>query len=144
MNINNPPKFQELITRVEELNTQMLDEAAEDAARAFNLGCALSGFFVGTITALAWLLSNWIAGLIALLMTVLISIGVSTLLATRARNNNLARIYHQSIKTQLQEEVHRSGIASEQWESLVEETLSDDSPLVLMMAKFPLEGQTHG
>ncbi len=128
---------------IEELNTQLLDESAAIAARAFNLGCLLSGLVVGVVVTVTWLLSHWVTALIALIMTVLIAIGVSSLLALRARYTNMVRIYRESIAPEMKQIISEQGIDPDQWVSLVDDTLSAEASLKLMMEKFPLEGNSH-
>ena len=123
---------------IEELNTQLLDESAAVAARAFNLGCLLSGLVVGVVVTVTWLLSHWVTAFVTLVMTVLIGVGVSSLVALRARNTNMMRIYRGSITPKMQEIISESELDSLRWRSLVDETLPDDALLRLMMDKFAL------
>jgi len=134
---------QELPTLIEELNTQLLEETAAVAARAFNLGCVLSGLVVGVVVTITWVLTHWLTAIIALVMTVLVAVGVSSILALRARYNNMLRIYQESIVPKMQEAMSEHGFDVDQWQSLVEETLPEDASMKLMLDKFPIEGNSH-
>ena len=141
---NNTTTNQEsLATLIEELNTQLLEESAALAARAFNLGCVLSGLVVGIVVTITWLLTHWLTAFVALVMTVLVAVGVSSLLAMRVRYNNMVRIYQDSIVPEIQAAIYEHNVDVDEWSSLVNETLPDDASLKLMLDKFPLEGNSH-
>ena len=128
---------------IEELNTQLLDESAESAARAFNLGCVLSGLVVGVVVTVTFLLSHWVTAFITLLITVLVAVGAASLLSVRARYNNMVRIYQESIFPKMQTIIQDEDICNEEWHALVAETLPEDTSLALLLDKFPLEGTSH-
>ncbi len=134
---------QNIQTLIEELNNQLLEESAALAARAFNLGCVLSGLVVGVVVTVTWLLTHWLTAFVALVMIALVAVGVSSLLALRARYNNMIRIYQDSIVPQIQSAITDHQIDAVEWGTLVNETLPDDASLKLMMDKFPLEGNSH-
>jgi len=135
-----PASIPELI---EELNTRLLDGSAPSAARAFNLGCALSGLVVGIVVTVAFLLSHWVTAFITLLLTALIAIGISAILSMRARYNNMVVIYQQSIVPEIQETLVNENISREEWSALVAENLPEDASLRLLMEKFPIEGKAY-
>jgi len=134
---------QELTTFIEDLNTQLLEETAAVAARAFNLGCLLSGLVVGVVVTVTWVLSHRVTAFVTLVMAVLIGVGISSILALRARYNNMVRIYQESIVPKLQEIIAEHELNDEQWGSLLEQALPGDASLKLMIDKFPLEGHSH-
>ncbi len=134
---------QELTTVIEELNTQLLEETAAIAARAFNLGCLLSGLVVGIVVTVTWVLSHWLTAFVTLVMTVLIGVGVASILALRARYNNMVRIYQESIVPELQKLIVDNSLNNQEWDSLLEDTLPEDASLKLMIDKFPIEGDFH-
>jgi hypothetical protein len=131
---------EELASQIEELNTQLLDESAASAARAFNLGCVLSGLLVGIVVTVAFLLSHWVTAFITLLLTALIAVGVSAVLSMRARYNNMVHIYQQSIVPIMQDILRKENISLEEWNALITENLSEEASLRLLIEKFPLEG----
>lgn len=128
---------------IDALNTQLLDESAESAARAFNLGCVLSGLVVGIVVTVTFLLSHWVTAFITLLITVLVAVSAASLLSVRARYNNMVRIYEESIVPKMQTIIQDGKLSYEQWHALVAETLPEDASLVLLLDKFPLEGTSH-
>jgi hypothetical protein len=131
-----PPSPQDEITAViEALNTQLMDESAENAAHAFNLGCILSGLLVGVIVILVWLWRHWIAAFMALLLTGLIAVSISTYIANRARANSISHIYEQNIQPQIQDILQQHKLSHDEWQALVAETLSEEAPLRLMVSK---------
>lgn len=128
---------------IEELNTQLLDESAESAARAFNLGCVLSGLVVGVVVTVTFLLSHWVTAFITLMITVLVAVGAASLLSVRARYNNMVRIYQDSVLPKMEIVIQDENISNEQWQALVAETLPEDASLALLLDKFPLKGNSH-
>jgi hypothetical protein len=130
-------------TVIEELNTQLLEESAAVAARAFNLGCLLSGLVVGAVVTVTWVLSHWVTAFVTLVITVLIAISGASLLALRARYNNMVRIYQESIVPKVRAILDEEKIDFQQWQLLVNEVLPEDASLKLMIDKFPIEGNSN-
>ena len=107
------------------------------------MGCVLSGLIVGIVVTITWLLTHWLTAFVALVMTVLIAVGISSILALRVRYNNMVRIYQDNIVPKINDALTEYKIGADEWSSLVKDTLSDDASLKLMLAKFPLEGNSH-
>jgi hypothetical protein len=139
-----PAKHEDLTALIGELNTQLLDESASSAARAFNLGCLLSGLFVGSAVTVVWLLHHWVSAVLTLLITASIAVGVSTLLAMRARYHNMTQIFQEEVKPRLQHRLQQGDISSQEWERILDETLSAEDSLKLLLSKYPLEGRQNG
>ena len=128
---------------IEELNTQLLDESAASAARAFNLGCVLSGLVVGIVVTVAFLLSHWVTAFITLTLTALVAVGISVVISMRARYRNMVHIYQQSIVPVIQDTLSNENISIEGWNTLIAENLPEDASLRLLMEKFPFEGKAY-
>lgn len=138
-----PPQLAGLSILIEELNTQLLDESAASAAKAFNLGCVLSGLVVGIVVTVTFLLTHWVTAFITLILTALVAVGVAAVLSLRARYNNMVHIYNQTIVPKMRETIQQENMSVEEWQALVAETLAEDASLKLLLDKFPLEGTTH-
>ncbi len=134
---------QEISARILELNEQLSEESAALAARAFNLGCLLSGLVVGVVVTVAWLLSHWVTAFVVLIITVLLGISLAALLAMRARYNNMVRIYQESTQPHIQAMLVDFDLTPEVWQQIAGEVLAEKDPLVLMLETFPLEGNRH-
>ena len=79
---------QNIQTLIEELNNQLLEESAALAARAFNLGCVLSGLVVGVVVTVTWLLTHWLTAFVALVMIALVAVGVIVSIASTLQQHD--------------------------------------------------------
>lgn len=128
---------------IDDLNTELLDIAAETAGRAFNISIFLVILVELILFLVTAVLAHWVIAFVVLFVAGLAGIAISVTLSMQARTNSIANIYHENILPKVLEFIDTHDISPEQWQTAVADVLSDDAPLRLMVKEHPLEGTNH-
>ncbi len=124
-----PP--QELTAFVESENEKLRAAGAESAEKAFGIGCGLGLLPVVIIAVVLYAFNvvNFILAMILLLMGLLAVVGISMLLASRARINAERRSYQDTVNPEILQYLDEVELTPQQFSEIVDEQLPDDAPL---------------
>lgn len=116
---------------VEDLNTYLVKSATSAAELAFGVGCTL-----GVITILLLLVfvyiaitKTWTIVIVTGFIAILISVIISTMLATRAKNATVEKTYQRTTKPEIERMIRASGISEKQFSDLAASVLPESAPL---------------
>lgn len=122
---------QELTAFVESENEKLRAAGAESAEKAFGIGCGL-GLIPAVVMAVvlyAFNVVNFILAMVLLLMGLLAVVGISMLLASRARINSERRLYQGTVKPEIFQYLDEVELTPQQFCDVVDELLPEAAPL---------------
>ncbi len=120
----------------EGLNQRLAVAGGESAERAFGMGCALGILPTLLIILVLFLFQviNLVLAFILAAMGGLALVGISALMAFRARANTTRRKYEGEIDTEIEAYVQANQLSREQFDTLVSGLLSKDADLQAFLA----------
>jgi hypothetical protein len=122
---------QEIAEFVLSENEKLRAAGAESAEQAFGIGCGLGLLPTAIIVIVLFVFKviNFILAIIFLLMGLLAVVGISMLLASRARVNAEDRTYRVTVEPEILQYLDEVDITPQQFREIVQEQLLDDVPL---------------
>ncbi|HJW91405.1 MAG TPA: hypothetical protein VJ436_12250 [Anaerolineales bacterium] len=122
------PSLQQLI---ENSNQALADSSSSAAESAFGIGCSLGVLLGSLLLLIAFFLGirHWTLLAIFTLVAALVSLGVSTGLAGRARNATLRTTYERQVRPQIERFLREYSLTPEEYATLVIPLVPENSPL---------------
>jgi hypothetical protein len=126
----------------ERANRKLAVAGGESAERAFGMGCAIGILpaFLAILVLFIFQVINLVLAFILAMLAGLALVGISALLATRARANTTRRLYEAEIQAEIQAYVDESHMSREQFDTLVYRLLPSDADLRAFLAPLQREG----
>lgn len=121
----------EITVFVESENEKLRAAGVESAEQAFGIGCGIGLLptVIIVIVLFAFNVISFILAIILLLMGLLAVVGISMLLASRARVNAEAKTYDASVEPEILQYLEEVGVTQQQFVETVQEQLLDNAPL---------------
>lgn len=121
----------DISTFVESENEKLRAAGAESAEQAFGIGCGIGLLptVIIVIVLYAFQVVSFILAIILVLMGLLAVVGISMLLASRARVNAESKTYEASVEPEILQYLDDLGVTQQQFVEAVHEQLLDDAPL---------------
>lgn len=121
----------DISTFVESENEKLRAAGAESAEQAFGIGCGIGLLptVIIVIVLYAFQVVSFILAIILVLMGLLAVVGISMLLASRARVNAESKTFEASVEPEILQYLDDLGVTQQQFVEAVHEQLLDDAPL---------------
>lgn len=121
----------DISTFVESENEKLRAAGAESAEQAFGIGCGIGLLptVIIVIVLYAFQVVSFILAIVLVLMGLLAVVGISMLLASRARVNAESKTYEASVEPEILQYLDDLGVTQQQFVEAVHEQLLDDAPL---------------
>jgi hypothetical protein len=126
-----PEQHQEIAEFVEAENEKLRAAGAESAEQAFGMGCGLGLLPTIIIIIVLFVLKviNFILAIVLLGMGILAVVGISMLLASRARVNSERTTYQTSVEPEIIQYFDERDLPAQQFGAIVREQLPENAPL---------------
>lgn len=121
----------DISTFVESENEKLRAAGAESAEQAFGIGCGIGLLptVIIVIVLYAFQVVSFILAIVLVLMGLLAVVGISMLLASRARVNAESKTFEASVEPEILQYLDDLGVTQQQFVEAVHEQLLDDAPL---------------
>lgn len=121
----------DISTFVESENEKLRAAGAESAEQAFGIGCGIGLLptVIIVIVLYAFQVVSFILAIVLVLMGLLAVVGISMLLASRARVNAESKTFEASVEPEILQYLDDLGVTQQQFVEAVHEQLLDDTPL---------------
>ncbi len=128
------------------LNEVLIENGADIAERAFNLGCGMSSVLVIGATVLAYFLTdrNWIVAFITVIMAVLAALWAIMLITDISRQRAMRRIYQEEVAPRMNDYAHTHGLYRESFDEVAHTTLPETAPLRQFIPPLPEPEEPEG
>lgn len=118
------------------LNDELMDTASQSAAQAFNMGCMLGGLGVVLAVGLATILSHWVTGMVALIISGMLAVSLANLVSSRSYQGNLKLAFDQHARPRLPEIQQRFDVSLAEIQQAAREELPAEAPLVQLLSNL--------
>jgi hypothetical protein len=134
-----PAELGDVEAKAVAFNDKLVEDGAEIAERAFNLGCGMSSLLVIGATVLVYFLSgrNWIVAFITAIMAVLAALWAIMLITDISRQSAMRRIYQQEIEPSINDYAHTQGLYRDSFDEIAHTTLPETAPLRQFIPPLP-------
>jgi hypothetical protein len=116
---------------VEDLNTYLVKSATSAAELAFSVGCTLGLIVILLLLVIVYfaITKTWTIVIVTGFIATLISVIISAMLATRAKNATVEKTYQRTTKPEIERLIKARGISEEQFSDLAASVLPGSAPL---------------
>jgi hypothetical protein len=131
-----PEQLQELKNLVERLNEKLRAAGSGSAEQAFGIGCGigiLPSILIITILLIFGVIDLILAAILVV-VAALALVGISTLLALKARANATRRIYQRDIEEEILQYLRIAELSRPQFDTLANQILPEGAPLQEFLA----------
>ena len=144
--MDDPPsstgETEDLGSRVERWNEALRARGAGSAEQAFGMGCSIGIVPLLLVVGLLFVfkLINLIMAFILLIMGFLVIVGVSMLIAQRARLNGITNTYQESVEPEIAQYLALNRLSRARFGTQVSQLLSQDAPLQAFLTQQEQDG----
>lgn len=116
---------------VEEMNGYLVKSATSAAELAFGVGCTLGTLVIVLLLVIVYfaITKIWTIVIVTGFLAVLISVIISALLATRAKNATVYKTYQRTTKPEIERFIRANGMSEDQFSELEASVLPAGAPL---------------
>jgi uncharacterized membrane protein YkvI len=126
-----PSREIQLLDFVHAVEASLTTAGTERAAQAFNLGCSITLPLAAIITGLVLWLSNfnWIEGVVAAVLSILLVIGFCNLVAMLARRNAIKKTYQERMTVEIDTFLRQRNLTRADFNAAAQATLPENAVL---------------
>jgi hypothetical protein len=116
---------------IEELNAYLVKSATSAAELAFGVGCTLGLIVIVLLLVIVYFAFTkiWTVVIVTGFIAVLISVIVSSMLATRAKNATVEKTYQRTTKPEIERFIRAKGMSEAEFSDLAASVLPASAPL---------------
>lgn len=116
---------------IEDMNAYLVQSAVSAAELAFSVGCTLGALGILILLVIVYfaISKTWTVVIVTGLIALLAGVGISSLLATRARNATVEKTYQRVSKPEIERFIRANGLSEADFTNLAAGILPESAPL---------------